>query len=130
MLGKNTDIDINKQHTMGAGDSVATVLSLSHIWDLEEMMKRHAKKEHARDPRFFETAAMVFVSLMSRVAGDILYHSSRCDWSSIPPPVFRELVGKTAEKSLDKAMDLWKGLPSPQSTKDPEWDICIAAWRL
>lgn len=130
LIGENNDISADKMRTMGAGDSVASVLSAVHLWDTKEMLGRLRNKDrHPTDPKFLESASIVFVSLLTRYAGAILVHSDRCDWSSVPEESFRAIIAKTAQKSLDIAADNWReeGLVV---TRDPEWDIDIAMWKL
>lgn len=130
MIGNNDDIHIKHQLTMGAGDAVASVLSLTHLWDLQGAMRTFARKTDPLDARFIETASMIFVSLLSRVAGGVLYHSVRCDWSSIPKEAFAKIVQKTARKSLDLAGQTWKALPAITTARESDWDIDVAMWRL
>lgn len=130
VIGSNDDIAIDKQHVMGAGDAVASILSLTHLWDTEAVVRRYATSSCPLDDRFIETATMIFVSLLSRVAGEVVFHSDRCDWSSIPPDVFPHLIAKTAEKSLQSALHVWGRNGAPQKTQEHEWEIDIALWQL
>lgn len=129
-LGGNSEIQLSKQHTMGAGDSVATVLSLSQIWDTEGMMRQFARKTDPLDPQFIETATIIFVSMLSRVAGELLFHSNKCDWSSVQKNEMQHYIQVTAAKSLDMAQSMWKGLPSPQTARDADWNIDVAMWKM
>ncbi len=115
---------------MGAGDAVASVLALVRMWDLKAVMRKYAnKKRHPVADDFFETAAIVFVSLLSRYAGNVVYHSNRCDWLSVPQEAFPRILKSVAEKSLDAATALW-GRTLPQVTRETEWDIDVALWHL
>ncbi len=130
MVGPNPDIDIRKQQTMGAGDSVATVLSLAHVWDVMEMLKQEAKPQHPLEDRFYEIASAIFVSLLSRVAGEVLYHSDCCDWSSVPAEAFHTIIHTTMQKSLDQATMFWRNIGAPMQTRENDWDVDIAMWKL
>ena len=130
LVGDNEDIDIKKKHTMGAGDSVASVLSLTQLWNLDRLMKEHSQNRYPLDPKFSEVASMIFVSLLSRFAGEILYHSDRCDWSSVPTDRFPQIVKTIIEKSLKLASDTWNKTEQTQVFREPDWDIDLALWQL
>lgn len=130
IVGDNEDINIQKKRTMGAGDSVASILSLTDLWDVNRLMQQHSKNRYPLDPKFFEVASMIFVSIFSRFAGEILYHSDRCDWSSIPPDRFPEIVLTTIEKSLRLAAETWNKTERPQAFREADWDIDLALWQL
>ncbi|HLC66303.1 MAG TPA: hypothetical protein VJK52_01545, partial [Candidatus Nanoarchaeia archaeon] len=131
MVGENDDIKLSTKRTMGAGDSVASILSMVHLWDIQKVMGNLRTKQHPLSPKFVEMASTIFVSLMSRFAGEALYHSDRCDWMSIPPTVFPEIVKKTAEKSLNMAAESWNKIDNkPEIMRDPEWDIDVAMWQI
>lgn len=131
LVGDNDDISIHTKRTMGAGDSVASVLSMAHLWDVERMMGTLRQKQHPIDRKFIEIAAAVFVSLLSRFMGEILYHSDRCDWMSVPPARFPQIIHATAGKSLDLAADLWNKVDGrPRAVREGEWDIDVAVWQL
>ncbi len=129
-IGKNDDISLEKSYVMGAGDAVATVLSLAHLWDIPEMLRTHANKTHPLDARFIETASIIFVSLLSRFVGEMVFHSDRCDWTSVPQELFPDIVRRVAEKSLDAATHVWGRTEKPQQVRENEWDMDIAIWEL
>ncbi len=131
LVGKDTEISLDIKRTMGAGDSVSSVLSMAHLWDMEELMGQMRESGHPIDTKYMEIAGTLFTSLLSRVAGEILYHSNRCDWMSVPPEKFREIIAVTAKKSLDLAADLWNQVDQkPTIAKEQEWDIDLAMWQL
>ena len=131
IIGDNDDIKPDKKHTMGAGDSVATILSMAHLWDMEKLIGNMRRKHHPIGSKFIETASMIFASLLSRFAGEILYHSDRCDWMSVPPDIFPQIMETTGRKSLDLASSLWNKVSgSPQVAREPEWDMDVALWQL
>lgn len=131
IIGPNDDIKLSTKRTMGAGDSVASILSMVHLWDIEKVIGSMRTKQHPLNPKFIEMASAIFVSLMSRFAGEVLYHSNRCDWMSVPPDVFPQIVQKTAEKSLNLAADSWNKIDGdPEVMREPEWDIDVAMWQI
>ena len=130
IVGNNDDVRLSHQKVMGAGDSVATILSLSHIWDIPAYMNMHAKKNHPSDAKFIEVASMIFISLLSRCSGEILYHSLGCDWRSVPHGAFEHLVENAAKKSLEQAGNMWRNVARPHTVRESDWGIDIAMWEL
>lgn len=129
-IGKNADISLGKNYVMGAGDAVATILSLAHLWDIPTILRSHAKKHYSLDARFIETASIIFVSLLSRFVGEMVFHSDRCDWTSIPQELFPEIIQRVAEKSLNAASHVWGRTEIPKQVRENEWDMDIALWKL
>lgn len=131
LAGNHPDMSIDKHSTMGAGDSVASVISAVHLWNLEEMLGRLRQEDrHPLDAKFMEKASMIFTSLLGRFAGMILVHSDRCDWSCVSKEAFQNMILRTAEKSLDLAAACWSSGEYIQVMKEPEWGIDIATWKL
>ena len=131
MIGHNEDIRLSTKRTMGAGDSVASILSMVHLWDIQKVIGNLRTKRHPLNPKFIEMASTIFVSLMSRFAGEMLYHSDRCDWMSVPPEIFPAVMRKTAEKSLNLAAESWNKIDrKPEVMREQDWDIDIAMWQL
>lgn len=131
IIGPNEEITIETKRTMGAGDAVSSVLSLAHLLDIEQMMGQLKSPQHPINAKFIEIAASIFVSLLSRFAGEILYHSNRCDWMSVPPEKFRDIITATARKGLGLAAEMWNRIdPKPTIAREPEWNIDVAVWQL
>lgn len=131
IIGPSEEISINTKRTMGAGDAVASILSIAHLVDVEQLMGELKTPHHPISKKFIEIAASIFVSLLSRFAGEILYHTNRCDWMGVPPEKFRDIIAATARKSLDLAAETWNGIDQrPMVTREPEWDIDVAMWQL
>jgi len=130
IVGESETISLSHQKVMGSGDSVATILSLSHIWDIPEYMHMHAKKNHPSDPKFIDVASMIFLSLLSRCSGEILFHSLGCDWRSVSHQAFEHLVETVAKKSLNQATLIWRNIAKPHTVQEPDWGINIAIWEL
>lgn len=131
IIGENEDIKMETKRTMGAGDSVSSVLSLVHLWDIDKVMSQMRSSSHPIDAKFIEISGIIFTSILSRFAGEILYHSSRCDWMSIPPDKFPDIISATAKKSLDLAACIWNSVDQkPTVACEPDWEIDIAMWQL
>ncbi len=131
IIGENEDIKLETTRTMGAGDSVSSVLSLVHLWDVDKMMSQMRSANHPITPKFIEIAGIIFTSLLSRFAGEILYHSNRCDWMSVPPEKFSDIIAVTAKKSLNLAAEIWNTVDQdPVAAREKDWNIDIAMWQL
>lgn len=131
IIGPNEEVKLPIKRTMGAGDAVSSVLSLAHLLDIEQMMGQMKGHQHPINRKFIEVAASIFVGLLSRFAGEILYHTNRCDWLGVPPDKFRDIINATVQKSLDIAAGIWNSIDQkPTIAREPEWDIDIAMWQL
>jgi hypothetical protein len=123
-------INLAKEQTMGAGDSVATILSMAHIWDVQKYMESFRTKDQTMDERFITTASMIFISLISRYAGAMLFHSDKCDWSDIPEDKFPKILEETAKRAMKLAEGTWKNTAKPTMAFEPDWNIRVALWEM
>ena len=77
----------------------------------------------------FQAAGMIFVSILSRIVGESLYRTEKCDLSDIPPANLRVLIDHAAGLALKAAEDVWNVGPKPKQSQ-VSGGIKVALWEL
>lgn len=133
-VGNPPGIQMGTALSMGAGDAVGTLLSLTNrVWDVEELMGEYAKKSqkhHSVDEHYLRVASMIFVSILSRILGEYVFHSEKTDFTDVPPGSLRNIVNYAAEQALAATEPVWHVGPVPKQSAVEELGINVALWEL
>lgn len=130
LAGNPHGIHKETERSMGAGDAVGALLSLANAWDATELLGEYAVQAGRQTPdeRYLHIAGIVFVSLLSRIFGEYLFHTERTDFTEIPAERIRHIVDFAAQQALLVADQVWNAGPRPKVAKVEDLGIKVALW--
>jgi hypothetical protein len=115
---------------VGAGDSVAAVLTLFNTVDpgvlIDAVATERAKKHRA----LMSLARTVFVSVLSRIVGELLLRTRKTYLANVSSRSVGLLLQEVAEKSFRAAERVVRHLPNEGYTEIEGWGIQVVVWQL
>lgn len=115
---------------VGAGDSVAAVITLFNTVDPGCLIDAIASERARRHRSLMSLARTIFVSVLSRVVGELLLRTQKTYLANVSRRSVGLLLREVAEKSLGAAERVVKHLPSEGYTEIEEWGIQVVVWQL
>jgi hypothetical protein len=119
----------DRTYEVGAGDAVATVITLFNAFRPQTFLAAQMKEREKENWQLSELAATVFVGLLGRLAGAFLVRTQDTYWSNIRPEVFPALLDEATVTALDIARCMVKRLQAPAIGEATRWGIKVVVWR-
>lgn len=120
----------DRKYEVGAGDAVATVVTLFNALSPRDLLVGHMQGREPEDHDLVELASTIFVSLLGRVVGSFLLHTKQTYWSNLSGQQFPRLLDETAKTSLDVARSVLRKLYAPTIADVKKWGISVVVWKL
>lgn len=131
VAGDPPGVGMRIKKSMGAGDSLGALLSLANVWDTEEFIAQHAaetcKKLLSGDQK--RAAAILFISILNRYIGELLFHTEKCDLSDVAPAKLRDVVLYAADQAIRASGAVWNVGQKPK-VGAVEGGMKVAIWEL
>src|SRR5207302_159836 len=115
----NWDFD----YEVGAGDAVATIVTLFNAVHPRLFLNRHMEGREPKDRALGELTSTIFVNVLGRIAGNFLLRTNRTHWSSIGSKAFPRMLDEVAKESLVVARTMVKVLHAPALGEVKKWGI-------
>ncbi|MBS1791654.1 MAG: hypothetical protein JST85_28350 [Acidobacteria bacterium] len=122
-------IDRSRIYEMGAGDAVATIITLFNEIEPRIFIEPFFEGREGENRILIELASTIFVSGLGRVVGNFLIHTRQTNWSCIKPAMFLRLLEEMAQESLNTARTMVNKLHAPAIGEMSQCGIQVVAWR-
>ena len=112
----------------GAGDVVASILSLFDSVGPEVVVKTYFRGQEGDHTDFRNLASTIFVSVLGRVVGNLLVRTMKTTLADVDPEKLGNLIEEVASESVAAARRVVKLLPEPAYTSIDRWGIRMTLW--
>ncbi len=118
----------DRKNEVGAGDVVASCVALWNTVDPSEIVKSKMRGDQSRFAELVELSGTIFVSVLSRVLGNLLVRTQETHLSNISPEKFAALADAVAAEAVRLADRTWKDLHKPAFGVIDRWGIKAVIW--
>lgn len=128
-FGDATRMSLDRRYEVGAGDSVATIITLFNAIDPIVFIAGHLSGRENDDSLLGELASTIFVSVLGRIAGNFLTRTNLTHWANINEDAFPRLIDEVAQESLTMARKMVRKLHAPVIGEIARWGINVVMWK-
>lgn len=115
---------------VGAGDAVATLVSIFNTISPRLFTAQFFKGQEEEKRFLCEIADAVFVSLLCRLAGNVLIRTKRTNWGHLSKAAMVSMVDAAAKEAVSIARGAARRMHDPVLAECERWGIKIVAWKL
>jgi hypothetical protein len=120
----------NQYFEVGAGDSSAAVVALFNTVDAGSLIDAVASEKARRHRQLMALARTIFVSVLSRVVGELLLRTQKTYLANVSARSVGLLLQAVAQRSFVAAERVYKHLPNDGYTEIEEFGIQVVVWQL
>jgi hypothetical protein len=115
-------------HETGAGDSVATLVTLFNTISPEVVVAPYLQGGEKDRREFRQLAGTIFIGIASRLIGNILVRTNHTNMAGVDVDVLARLFTDIAQEAVSQARRTFKTLPKPAFVVVEKWGIGCAIW--
>jgi len=128
-FGQSPRILWDRIDDVGAGDVVASIVTLFNSVSPELVLAEHMEGRERQDRMLSQLASALFVSVLARVGGNFLVRTEGTHLLSLRRDTFARLLDEVARDSIHSARSLAKRLHAPATAELKRWGIRVVTWR-
>ncbi|TSC58280.1 MAG: hypothetical protein Greene041619_711 [Candidatus Peregrinibacteria bacterium Greene0416_19] len=129
-FGKPEEVDLGRLQTMGAGDAAASIVAIFNTIDPQSLIEPYLEGRLKTNAFFRHVAQTVFVSALSRIVGNFLVRTKRCQWLNVDHEKIADLFQAVAKESCAATHNIYGKMNPYSFTELPRWGIKLVTWNL
>ncbi|MFA6038891.1 MAG: hypothetical protein WCV62_05155 [Candidatus Peribacteraceae bacterium] len=126
-----SDVVMGREFEMGAGDAVASMVTLFQAIDPQLYIKPFMEEGEGNNRQFINLVSTIFLSVLSRIVGNLAVRNRQTNLSNVRPDAFTSIFEDVAQESITLARTQSNMMGEKHvSGTIPRWGISALSWRV